>query len=74
MREANMATIKTNIVLQYGSESTTREELVQKAKDAYLNATGKKASDIKSLDLYVKPEENKVYYVVNNSETGDYDL
>ena len=38
-----MATIKTNIVLQYGSESTTREELVQKAKDAYLNATGKKA-------------------------------
>ena len=69
-----MATIKTNIVLQYGSESTTREELVQKAKDAYLNETGKKASDIKSLDLYVKPEENKVYYVVNNSETGDYDL
>ncbi len=30
-----MATIKTNIVLQYGSESTTREERVQNAKDAY---------------------------------------
>ena len=69
-----MATIKTNIVLQYGSESATKEELVQRAKDAYLNETGKKAGDIKSLDLYVKPEENKVYYVVNNSETGYYNL
>ncbi|MCR4901964.1 MAG: DUF6465 family protein [Butyrivibrio sp.] len=69
-----MATIKTNIVLQYGSEQATREELIQKAKDTYLSATGKKASDIKSLDLYVKPEENKVYYVVNNNETGDYNL
>ena len=69
-----MATIKTNIELQYGSESVTREELVKRAKDTYTSTTGKKATDIKSLDLYVKPEENKVYFVVNNSETGDYNL
>ena len=33
-----------------------------------------KILDIKNLDIYVKPEEGKAYYVVNNDVTGSFDL
>ena len=26
--------------------------------------------DLKEMDLYIKPEENAVYYVINGTETG----
>lgn len=44
------------------------------AKDVWQYDLGKKAADLKSVDLYVKPEENKVYYVMNGDVTGDFDI
>lgn len=37
-------------------------------------ACGKKASEIKSLKIYVKAEDFAAYYVVNGSEAGKIDL
>ncbi len=62
------AKVNTKIELQFGDKAVNEEQLVSKAKEAY----GKK--DIKNLDIYVKPEENKAYYVVNNDITGSFDL
>ena len=62
------AKIKANVELQFGDKAVTEEQLISKAKEVY----GKK--DIKNLDIYVKPEEGKVYYVVNNDVTGSFDL
>ena len=62
------AKVKTNIELQYGNTAITEEELVSRAKKAY---GGK---DIKSLNIYVKPEEEKAYYVVNEDISGSFDL
>ena len=33
-------------------------------------ALGHRASSIKSLDLYVKPEDMAAYYVINGKESG----
>ncbi|SFC73798.1 DUF6465 family protein [Butyrivibrio sp. YAB3001] len=65
-----MATAKVNakIELQFGDKAINEEQLISMAKNAY----GKK--DIKNLDIYVKPEESKAYYVVNNDITGNFDL
>ncbi|MCR5404685.1 MAG: DUF6465 family protein [Butyrivibrio sp.] len=62
------AKVNTKIELQFGDKAVTEEELVTKAKEAY----GSK--DIKSLSIYVKPEEAKAYYVVNDDVTGSFDL
>jgi hypothetical protein len=62
------AKIKTNVELQFGDKAVNEEQLVSRAKEAY----GK--NDIKNLDIYVKPEEGKAYYVVNNDVTGSFDL
>ncbi len=62
------AKVNAKIELQFGDKAINEEQLVSMAKKAY----GKK--DIKNLDIYVKPEESKAYYVVNNDVTGSFDL
>ncbi|WP_051142171.1 DUF6465 family protein [Butyrivibrio sp. XPD2006] len=62
------AKVNTKIELQFGDKAVSDDVLVAAAKKAY----GKK--DIKNLDIYVKPEEGKAYYVVNNDVTGSFDL
>ena len=60
--------VNTKIELQFGDKAINEEQLVSMAKKAY----GKK--DVKNLDIYVKPEECKAYYVVNGGVTGSVDL
>ena len=52
-----------------GSVLYTPEELRRLAAKE-LQEYGRNEKDIKSLELYIKPEENAVYYVVNETETG----
>ena len=62
------AAVDSKVVLQaLGSEVNTAD-LVAKAT----KASGVKA--VKKVDVYVKPEVNKVYYVVNGDTFGDFDL
>ena len=66
---------KQNVVLQYGSKSVSYDELVVRMKEKWTRDYGKKVSELKSIELYVKPEEDKVYYVINDGEeTGDFAL
>ena len=37
-------------------------------------AEGHKASAVKKLAVYLKPEEGKAYYVINDSENGSISL
>ena len=48
-------------------------ELAERAKAAYL-AEGHRAASIKKLCLYVKPEDGKAYYVVNDKAAGNIEL
>lgn len=69
--------MKTSIVLEYGEKSFDDASIFAKARKAWKKA-GNKIADLKSIDMYVKPEENKVYFVGNasykNACTGDFDL
>ena len=61
------------LVIQYGVMEWKGAELMERAKAAYA-AEGHRISSIKSLSLYVKPEERQAYYVVNEKTTGSIDL
>ena len=65
--------MKSELTIQYNGNDNTETELIAMAKEAY-KAAGNKVSDIKKLDLYVQPENSKVYYVVNNDFNGEYQL
>jgi hypothetical protein len=68
------AAVKANIVLQYADKNVTFDTLVENAENVYQYDMGKNAADIKKLDLYVKPEEDTVYFVLNDEENGNYAL
>lgn len=56
--------IKTKVYVQYGGKEISVDMLTEEVKKAYA-ATGHKASEIKTVSLYVKPEEDVAYFVVN---------
>ena len=52
----------------------TEEVYLQYAVKEIWKEMGKKAADLKDIKVYVKPEENAAYYVINNEETGSFGL
>ena len=68
------AATKVSVNLQFAGKEYKAEDFEKMAKDVWQYDLGKKAAELKSVDLYVKPEENKVYYVMNGDVTGDFDI
>ena len=57
------------IVIQYHGNDLDVDNLMEKVKAAYA-AEGNSADAIKSVELYIKPEENMVYYVIDGYASG----
>ena len=60
--------------VQFSGKEYKMEDFVNIAKDVWKYDLGKKAADFKSVELYVKPEESKAYYVINGEVTGNFDI
>ena len=63
----------TEVYVQYDGMEISEYAMVERIKGAY-QAAGNKTSNIKSLQIYVKPQENAAYYVINNTESGKIHL
>ena len=72
-KKAAAAKAETVITLEFGDYTAVMSTIEEKVK-AQIVAEGVKASSIKSLSIYLKPFENKAYYVVNGDVTGSVDL
>ncbi len=69
---AKKAELKSEISVQFGGKSYSQEDLLKIAKDVWKYDLKQKAADLTSVELYVKPEENMVYYVMNKETTGSF--
>ena len=67
------AKAETVITLEFGDYTAVMSSLEEKVK-AQIVAEGVKASSIKTLNIYLKPFENKAYYVVNDDVTGSVEM
>lgn len=57
-----------NFVIQSAADqSVTYDAVIEKVKAAF-------DGEVSSIDIYVKAEEGKAYYVINGDVTGDVDL
>lgn len=70
---AKKTEVKTGISVQYMGKDVSDKEMIALVKKDW-TAKKNKIGDIKSMQLYVKVEENKVYYVINETETGSVDI
>ena len=62
-----------SISLQYGGMEWTTDVLTERAVVAWAAEHGQKKTAAKDIKLYVKPEENMVYYVING-DSGSFTL
>ena len=67
--KAEKPAVTQNIYVQFAGKEIPTADLVAKATEDWV-ALGHRASSIKSLDLYVKPEDMAAYYVINGKESG----
>lgn len=63
-RSYTRKTVKIHV--QFGGMDWNTEELTEQAIIAWAKEHGQKKTTAKNIRLYIKPEENMVYYVVND--------
>lgn len=65
---AKKATEKVTAYVEFNGRQISTAEIADKVREAY-KAENKRGA-IKSIEIYVKPEENAAYYVVNGKAEG----
>ena len=71
---AKKAEVKTEVNIQFDGKNYTTDDILKIAQDVWKYELGNKAADMKKVELYVKPEEGKVYYVFNGEVTGSFPI
>ncbi len=69
---AKKPVVKEEVNFQFSGKSYTSEDLIRITKDVWKYDLNGKEEDVKSIELYVKPEENTAYYVINGDVTGSF--
>ena len=67
------AELVSEVYVQFAGQESKVDTVIEKATRAY-EADGHRASSIKSLQVYLKPEESAAYYVINSKYAGKVDL
>lgn len=65
--------MKSKMILQHEGNDLAVNELERRVK-AEWRAEGNKLKDIKEMEMYIKPEDGLVYYVINEIFTGSIPL
>ena len=65
---------KVGLHVQFSGKSYSQEELVKIAQDVWKYDLKQKVRSLASIELYVKPEENLVSYVMNQEFTGSFSI
>lgn len=65
--------IKESVSIQYAGKDITAASLIEKTKEIWKDL-GKKEADLKTVNVYVKTEENRAYYVINETEVGSFEI
>lgn len=66
------AAVQQSLHIQYSDKNVSMEDLQKIAADVWKYDLQKGDEEYTSLDLYVKPEENTVYYVFNGDIQGNF--
>ena len=60
----------TEVYVQYWGKEIHTSEVADRIKKIWTEDMGNKASELKDLKIYIKPEDNGAHYVINGDVTG----
>ena len=66
--------IKTEVVYQFHDVEYAEEGLIQNVYKIWENEFKKDVEELKSIRIYLKPDEDKCYFVLNDDISGTFDL
>ena len=72
-RTAAKTAVKAQVFVQYLGKEISTDSLVEETKKAFV-AAGHQESEIETISVYVKPEENATYYAVNGAGSEEYKI
>ncbi len=64
---------EVNFYIQYQDQEYLEEEIIAKVKEK-CKADGVSSEELKTLSIYLKPEDQKVYYTTDTQISGAVDL
>lgn len=70
VRRVTKKEIAAEVYVQFRGKEVSAKDVLENVKMIWTDEMGKKDKDIKDIKLYIKPEENKAYYVINGDVTG----
>ena len=70
---AKPAEVKSSVYVQFAGKEFSEKSLTEAVKEAY-TALGNKAEEIRTIDIYVKPEESVAYYAVNGQGSDEFKI
>lgn len=70
---AKTSASKSQVIVQYQNNEVDVNKVEERVKAQFISE-GHKASTIKKVNIYVKPEEYSAYYVINDKFSGRVDL
>ena len=65
--------MKSKKIIQFFGEEVAVEDLEKRVKKIW-REEGNLQKDMKSMEIYVKIEEKKCYYIINESVSGKFEL
>ena len=65
--------VKSSVYVQFAGKEFSESSLTEAVKEAY-TALGNRAEDIRTIDIYVKPEESVAYYTVNGQGSDEFKI
>lgn len=71
IKKADVAVTATYI-LQFGGKEVVASNILETVKKVWVEKFQGKLEEIKTIEIYIKPEENRAYFVINGLSNGGY--
>lgn len=62
--------VNAEVYVQFLGKEIYAKDVLETVKKIWTEEMGKKEKDLKDVKIYIKPEENAAYYVINGDVTG----
>ena len=71
---AEKAAVKEEFVLEFAGKQITQEEIKKKVKENWTKVQKNKIKDIKTIKVFLQPENSCAYYTINDEGNDSYKI
>ena len=68
------AAVKEEFVLEFAGKQITQEEIKKKVKENWTKVQKNKIKDIKTIKVFLQPENSCAYYTINDEGNDSYNI